>query len=66
MPQLFHYWKRKYTVYAEAGLKHKSSKENDNLIKRLEKENEALKILLAEKQLESQLKDNILKKSTQS
>ena len=31
-------------------------------IKRLEKENEALKLLLAEKELEGKLKDDLLKK----
>jgi len=32
------------------------------LIKKLEKENEALKLMLAEKELESRLKDDLLKK----
>jgi putative transposase len=34
----------------------------DSLVKRLEKENRILKELLAEKELESKLKDELLKK----
>jgi len=37
-------------------------KEHEVLIKKLEKENEALKLMLAEKELESRLKDVLLKK----
>lgn len=61
-PATFYYWKRKYLVYGEEGLAHKKSKEHAEIIKKLEKENEALKILLAEKELESKLKDDMLKK----
>jgi len=61
-PATFYYWKRKYLVYGEEGLSHKKSKESADVIKKLEKENEALKILLAEKELESKLKDDLLKK----
>ena len=61
-PATFYYWKRKYIVYGEEGLAHRKSSENEALIKKLEKENEALKILLAERELESKLKDELLKK----
>ena len=37
-------------------------KDRQQKIKKLEKENQALKILLAEKELESKLKDEMLKK----
>lgn len=62
LPGTFYYWRRKYTVYGEEGLVHKRSKDQTILIKTLEKENETLKILLAERELESKLKDDLLKK----
>jgi putative transposase len=37
-------------------------KDHELLFKKLEKENEALKLMLAEKELESRLKDDLLKK----
>lgn len=61
-PATYYYWKSKYTIYGAEGLKHKSGKDNNLLIKKLEKENEQLKILLAEKELESKLKDDLIKK----
>lgn len=61
-PGTYYYWKKKLTVYGEAGLEHKKSVADQQLIKILERENEALKILLAEKELESKLKDDLLKK----
>ena len=62
----FRYWKKKYLVHREAGLSHRKLKDTEVFIKKLEKENAALKILLTEKELESKLKDELLKKSTQS
>lgn len=44
------------------GLTHQVVKDHEVLIKKLEKENEALKLMLAEKELESRLKDDLLKK----
>jgi putative transposase len=61
-PATFYYWRKKLTVYGEEGLSHQVVKNHESLIKRLEKENEALKLLLAEKELESRLKDELLKK----
>lgn len=61
-PATFYYWKKKFIVYGEEGLEHKRIKDAGAAIKALEKENEALKILLAEKELESKLKDDLLKK----
>jgi putative transposase len=49
-------------VYGEEGLEHARLKDHDNRVRALEKENEQLKILLAEKDLESKLKDELLKK----
>ncbi|MFT6336797.1 MAG: putative transposase [Halioglobus sp.] len=53
-----------YTVNLDWSIK--KNIEDQQLIKNLEKENEALKILLAKKELESKLKDDLLKKSIQS
>ena len=61
-PGTYYYWKKKLTVYGESGLAHKRKEDDQLLIKSLEKENETLKILLAEKDLESKLKDDLLKK----
>jgi len=61
-PGTYYYWKKKLIVYGESGLDHKRIKDANAEIKALEKENEALKILLAEKELESKLKDDLLKK----
>jgi len=59
----FHYWKKKYNIYGDVDLEHKSNKDNEVLIKQLEKENNALKLLLAVKELESRMKDEILKRN---
>lgn len=61
-PATYYYWKKKLLVYGSEGLDHRSLKDREKDIKRLEKENESLKILLAEKELESKLKDDMLKK----
>ena len=61
-PATYYYWKKKILVHGEAGLEHQRLKNQEADIKRLEKENEALKILLAEKELEGKLKDEMLKK----
>jgi putative transposase len=61
-PATYYYWKKKLIVYGEDGLNHMTLKEREVQIKKLEKENEQLKILLAEKELESKLKDEMLKK----
>lgn len=61
-PATFYYWKKKLLVYGEDGLKHARLKDHDARVRALEKENEQLKILLAERELESKLKDELLKK----
>ena len=61
-PATYYYWKKKLLIYGEEGLNHRRMKSQRAEIKRLEKENESLKILLAEKELESKLKDELLKK----
>jgi len=61
-PATYYYWKKKYSLYGKDGLSHANQKEQLTRLKKLEKENEQLKILLAEKELESKLKDELLKK----
>jgi putative transposase len=61
-PGTYYYWKRKHLAHGESGLDHSLIKNRDKEIKKLEKECTALKILLGEKELESKLKDEMLKK----
>jgi putative transposase len=61
-PATYYYWKRKYVVYGEEGLAPRTSRDREAKIRRLEKQNEQLKLLLAEKELESKMKDEIIKK----
>ena len=63
-PATYYYWKRKFTVHGADGLNHRTQKDLRVENRRLEKENERLKILLGEKELESALKDEVIKKST--
>ena len=60
-PATYYYWKKKFIVYGAEGLDHKKVKDANAQILRLEKENETLKIILGELQLESKLKDDLLK-----
>lgn len=62
-PATFYYWKKKFVSAGAEGLAHGVTKERLAMIRNLEKENLALKQLLAEKELESKLKDEMLKKS---
>ena len=61
-PATYYYWKRKYIVYGNEGLEPKTHRDRDAEIRHLEKQNEQLKILLAEKELESKLKEEVIKK----
>ena len=61
-PATFYYWRHNLAKHGEDGLNHRTMKDQQAEIKRLEKENEALKLLLAEKELEGKLKDELLKK----
>ena len=61
-PATFYSWKKKFASMGEAGFRHGMTPEHLKEIKRLEKENELLKKLLAEKDIESHLKDELLKK----
>ena len=61
-PATYYYWKKKFTASGEDGLDHQKAKGLDKENKRLEKENERLKRIIGEKELESALKDEMLKK----
>lgn len=61
-PATFYYWKKKIAAMGEVGLEHGLNKERLAFLKKLEKENKALKEIIAEKELESKLKDELLKK----
>lgn len=58
----FYNWKKKFDDMGQEGLKHGMTTERLKEIRRLEQENELLKQLLAEKEMESKLKDELLKK----
>ena len=58
----FYNWKKKFESMGEEGLTHGMTKAHLKEIRRLEKENNLLKKLLAEKELEGHLKDEALKK----
>jgi putative transposase len=61
-PATFYYWKKKYESDGEQGLSHGFSKEKEKRFKDLEKENLTLRAIIADKELESKLKDELLKK----
>ncbi len=61
-PATYYSWKNKLEEMGEAGLQHGMTPQHLKRIRQLEKENYALKQLLAEKELEGKLKSELLKK----
>ena len=61
-PATFYSWKKKFESMGDAGFRHGMTPEHLKEIRRLEKENELLKKILAEKEVEGRLKDELLKK----
>lgn len=61
-PATYYYWKKKLAFGGEEALNHAKHRNLEVEIKRLSKENESLKLLLAERELESRLKDELIKK----
>ena len=61
-PTTFYTWKKKFEQMGEEGFSHGMTKQRLAKIKELEQEVDCLKQLLAEKELESKLKDELLKK----
>lgn len=61
-PATYYYWKRKINEQGEIGLDHGMTKAKNKQIKTLEKEVLDLKILLAERDLEIKLQQDMIKK----
>jgi putative transposase len=59
---LYYDWIDRYNAHGLEGLEDRRAKNMNAQFKRLEKENRILKELLAEKELESKMKDELLKK----
>lgn len=59
---VYYDWLTKYNSSGIEGLKDRRTQTNEALVKQLEKENKALKELLAEEKLASKMKDELLKK----
>lgn len=64
-PSLFYKWKERLDMEGVDGLKPKYVIRNDRAMTQLQNENNRLKKLLAEKELELQLKAELFKKKTQ-
>lgn len=61
-PATYYSWKKKFSEMGEEGFAQGMTKERLARIKELEQEVDCLKQLLAEKEIESKLKDEMLKK----
>jgi putative transposase len=62
----YYSWLDKYNAHGINGLEDQRGKNQHAQLKRLEKENRLLKEMLAEKELESRLKDELLKKKMEA
>jgi putative transposase len=60
--ETYYSWKEKLSTMGEDGLDYGMTKEHLKRIRELEKENKLLKQIVAEKELEGKLKDELLKK----
>jgi len=61
-PATYYSWRQKFKEMGEDGLKHGMKPAHLKRIRELEKENQKLKEIVAEKELEGRLKDELLKK----
>lgn len=61
-PATFYSWRKKFETMGEEGFRHGITPEQIKEIRRLEKENNLLRQIIADKELESKLKDELLKK----
>jgi putative transposase len=64
-PSLYYYWKEKYDSGGAEGLQPQYVKRNEKEMTNLQRENNRLKKILAEKELELQMKTELLKKKMQ-
>lgn len=62
-PATYYSWKRKYSEMGEQGFRHGMTKVRLKEIRRLEKENSALKQIMAEKDLKIKMQSEIIKKN---
>lgn len=61
-PATYYSWKKKLESMGEEGLDYGMTKAHLKRIRQLEKENQLLKQIVAEKELEAKLKDELIKK----
>jgi putative transposase len=61
-PPAYYYWLKKYQAHGVDGLEDRRGKNSEAALRRLEKENKLLKEMVAEKDLEIKMKDELLKK----
>ncbi len=61
-PSTYYKWLAKYNASGIEGLEDRRGKNNERLLKKVEKENRLLKEILVEKDLELKMKDELLKK----
>jgi putative transposase len=61
-PSLYYYWLDRYNAQGIDGLEDTRGKSTQSQLNQLQKENRLLKEMLAEKELEARLKDELLKK----
>ena len=61
-PASYYSWKKKLETMGEEGFAHGMTLDQLKRIRELEKENKALKAIVIQKELEGQLKDELLKK----
>jgi putative transposase len=61
-PASYYQWVEKFKEMGEKGLEHGMTKEHLKEIRRLQKENDELRKLVADQQLESRMKDELIKK----
>lgn len=61
-PATFYSWRKKFEAMGDEGFRHGMTPGHLKEIRRLEKENGILKQIIAEKELEGKLKDELLKK----
>jgi len=64
-PSSYYSWVRKHKLMGPEGLTHGMTREQQKEIRQLEKENQQLRNVIAQQQLESAMKDELLKKKYQ-
>ena len=61
-PTTYYSWLERYQAHGLEGLEDRRGKNSEAAMRRLEKENKLLKEMLAEKEMELKMKDELLKK----